>query len=206
MICLKKLSVMVLGLNVFSSSWAMSASEDVQARLNAMHTLSAQFKQVIKAGSRQVSKSSGKMALLRPGKFRWETHEPLAQLIVADGQHVWVYDKDLEQVTVKPEEKGIGGTPGLFLSGENDAVARDFTVTSMSKNNQIYFYLKAKKAKETYQKVTLIYQKEQLSAVEFDDQLGQHTKILFHHVKQNLTLKDALFHFTPPKGVDVVKQ
>ena len=186
--------------------FSQSASDDVQAKLNAIKGMSANFNQVVKAGRREVSNSYGAMALSRPGRFRWQTKSPLEQLVVADGKQLWVYDVDLEQVTVKKQEKGLGGTPALFLSGYDDTVARDFTVTSAVNGKKVVYDLHAKSAKENYQQVKLTFRGEQLSTIEFFDQLGQHTTVRLSNIKNNPTFATNLFQFKAPKGVDVVQQ
>ena len=181
-------------------------SDVLKNKLNAMRTMSAQFSQVVKANKRQISRSSGSMALSRPGRFRWQTTSPMAQLVIADSRHLWIYDPDLEQVTVKKQEKGVGGTAALFLSGYNDTVGRDFEVTSYKNGNKDYFDLHAKSSKANFQRVKLIYVGEQLAGIELFDQLGQHTEVNFSHIKTNLVLAPTLFVFKTPKGVDVVEQ
>lgn len=190
------------------SSYAFSdaTSEALQAKLNAVRTMSASFKQVVKAKKRQVSQSTGTMALARPGRFRWETKSPMPQVVIADGQRLWIYDVDLEQVTVKKQEKGIGGTAGLFLSGYDDTVARDFDVTSYKENNKDYFDLKAKSGKANFQRVKLAFNGAELTDIELFDQLGQHTIVVLSKIKNNPKLASTLFQFKVPKGVDVVRQ
>jgi len=202
---MKKCAVL-LAVLLINTAWGQSASEAVQARLNAIRSMTANFTQVVKAGKRSVSDSSGSMALSRPGRFRWQTIDPMEQLVVADSQKMWVYDVDLEQVTVKKQEKGLGGTPALFLSGYDDTVARDFDVTETTKGDKARFELHAKSGKENYQRVILTFNGEQLDKIEFYDQLGQHTTVNLSKVKTNPKLADSLFQFKPPKGVDVVKQ
>lgn len=177
----------------------------VQQKLRQIHSMTANFNQIVKAGSREIANSSGTMALLRPGRFRWETKEPMAQIIVADSQKVWIYDVELEQVTIKNQEKEAAGTPGLFLSGA-DTVARDFIVKLEDKNNQQLFDLQAKSPKENYQRVKLLFTNKGLTQIDFYDQLGQHTVVKLNKIKQNPNLNKAIFQFTPPKGVDVIQQ
>lgn len=201
---MKKLMIMAIML-ITTTAFSQTPAEEIQAKLNAMHTMSASFNQTVTAGKREVSQTSGMMALARPGRFRWETKSPLEQVIIADGQQLWVYDIDLQQVTVKKQDKGVGGTPGLFLSG-NNTVARDFTVNVTVKNNTKTFDLHAKSNKESYQQVKLIYKGDVLNTIEFFDQLGQHTIVKLSRIKTNPKLANQLFQFKPPKGVDVVKQ
>ena len=124
--------------------FAATPSETLQTKLNALRTMSANFDQVVKAKRREISRSSGTMALARPGRFRWQTKQPMAQLVVADGTRLWIYDVDLEQVSVKKQENNIGGTAALFLSGYDDTVARDFDVTMNEKGNKALFDLNSK--------------------------------------------------------------
>tara|TARA_Y100000588_G_C14128754_1_gene870576 strand:- start:576 stop:1184 length:609 start_codon:yes stop_codon:yes gene_type:complete len=189
-----------------SVGFADNASQTLQDKLNAIKTMEARFTQVVKAKGRELSNSSGNMALSRPGKFRWNTKEPMAQLVVADGDNLWVFDKELEQVTVKKQEQGIGGTAGLFLSGYNDNVSRDFSVTASQKGKTQVFDLMAKSKKENFQRVKLYFSGQALNRMEMYDQLGQHTIVKLSKIKTNPDLSKKLFKFKPPKGVDVVRQ
>jgi outer membrane lipoprotein carrier protein len=202
---MKKLLILLF-ITYLQSTWAQTPAEDVQTKLNAIRSMSASFDQVVTAGKREVSQTSGKMALVRPGRFRWETKSPLEQLVVADSKQLWVYDADLEQVTVKKQEKGLGGTPGLFLSGYNNTVTRDFDVTTNDKNGIRTYILKAKSPKENFQTVRLTFNGEALNLIEFFDQLGQHTIVKLKNVQTNPSLAAKLFQFKPPKGIDVVEQ
>ncbi|MDI1351599.1 MAG: outer membrane lipoprotein chaperone LolA [bacterium] len=186
--------------------FSQTAAELLQAKLNGIHTMTAQFDQIVKAKKRQVSHSTGSMALQRPGHFRWQTKDPMAQLIVADGQKMWVYDPDLEQVTVKKQEKGLGGTAALFLSGYDDSVSKDFDVLETSAGTVTTFDLKAKSSKENFQRIKLIFTHDNLTGIELYDQLGQITSVKLNKIKPNPKLMPKLFQFKPPKGVDVVQQ
>lgn len=202
---MKKVVLLLWILCFGSVSWA-SANDDLQSRLNAIHTMSASFGQVVSAKQHEISRSSGTMALSRPGHFRWQTKTPMKQLVIADGQHLWIYDVELEQVTVKKQEKGLGGTAALFLSGYNDTVARDFEVTTYKEGKKDYFDLNAKSNKANFQRVKLAFDGAMLTDIELFDQLGQHTDVTLSKIKNNPTLVSTLFKFKPPKGVDVVEQ
>jgi len=192
---------------VFTTNvYCESTGENLQAKLNAMRSMTANFKQIVKTKHREISRSSGTMALERPGRFRWQTKTPMEQLVVADGQKLWVYDVDLEQVTVKKQEKGLGGTAALFLSGYNNTVTRDFDVTAtVSGNNQTYD-LHSKSSKANFQRLKLIFTRDVLTGIEMFDQLGQHTFVNLTNVKLNPKVAASLFQFKPPKGADVVQQ
>lgn len=189
-----------------TASYSESAGDLAQAKLNAMQSMTASFKQIVKAKKREVSRSSGTMALQRPGRFRWQTKQPMAQLVVADGQKMWVYDVDLEQVTVKAQEKGLGGTAALFLSGYDNTVTRDFDVTQAMQGNVTVFDLHSKSSKANFQRIKLLFTEDILTGLEMYDQLGQTTFVTLSQIKVNPKLAESVFQFIPPKGVDVVKQ
>ncbi len=188
------------------SLFAETPADLLQKKLNAIRTMTAQFNQIVKAKKKEVSRSTGDMALQRPGRFRWETKEPLEQLIVADGKKMWIYDVDLEQVTVKNQDKGLGGTAALFLSGYDESLTHDFDVKQQTKGQTTVFDLKSKLAKENFQRIQLIFTKDLLTGLELYDQLGQVTSVKLVKIKSNPNLAGKLFEFKPPKGVDVVRQ
>ncbi len=186
--------------------WSDGVSDALQTKLNAIRTMSASFNQVVKAKKRQISHSTGTMALSRPGRFRWQTKSPMEQVVVADGEHLWIYDVDLEQVSVKKQEKGLGGTAALFLSGYDNTVAQDFNVTTYKKGDKEYFDLEAKSNKANFQRMKLVFVGPELRGLELFDQLGQHTDVTLASIKNNPKLPGNLFKFKAPKGVDVVEQ
>ncbi len=130
----------------------------------------------------------------------------MEQIIIADGKTLWIYDVELEQVTVKKQEKSIGGMAGLFLSRDGNTVARDFTVTRYNKNNTEYFNLISKSNKSNFNKVRLQFVNNQLREIELFDQLGQDTLVKLKNIQNNPSLSAKLFQFKIPKGVDVVNQ
>lgn len=182
------------------------ATEQLQKKLNYIQTMQASFSQVVKAKQREISKSSGRMALSRPGKFRWHTKSPMEQLVIADGRRLWIYDVELEQVTEKKQEKGLGGTAALFLSGYDNTLTTDFDVKRKGSDNKVTFYLKAKSDRENFQKVTLTFIGNDLNGIHLFDQLGQDTFVSLRNIKTNPTLKNKLFSFKPPKDVDLITQ
>ena len=186
--------------------FANTASDLLQKKLNTITTMSAHFKQIVYAKKKAVSTSSGTMAIQRPGHFRWQTKNPMEQLIVADGKNMWVYDVELEQVSVKKQDKGLGGTAALFLSGYDNSVANDFIVEEHNKGKLLVFDLKARAHKENFQRIQLAFSGDDLTSLQLFDQLGQVTKVDFSQEQRNIKLSDSLFKFRPPKGVDVVRQ
>lgn len=183
-----------------------SVNDSLQAQLNGIHTMSASFKQVVNAKKHALMQSSGTMALSRPGHFRWQTKQPMSQLLIADGRRVWIYDADLEQVTVKKQSQNLSGTAGLFLSHYDRRVARDFNTTMSQKGKKIIYDLHSKSSKASFSRVKLSFDGNALVGIELFDQLGQYTKVSLSHVKTNIKLPMTQFQFKVPKGVDVVNQ
>ncbi|HHT0593125.1 TPA: outer membrane lipoprotein chaperone LolA [Legionella anisa] len=202
---MKKILIALL-LSVSCAGFCETPDALLQTKLNSIRSMTAVFKQTVKAKKRVVSRSSGTMALQRPGRFRWQTTHPMEQLMVADGQKIWVYDKDLEQVTVKAQQKGLGGTAALFLSGYDDTVTRDFKVAQSNVGNEIVFDLKSKSPKANFQRIKLMFRQNTLTGLELYDQLGQVTTVQLSQIKLNPQLASSMFQFKTPKGVDVVRQ
>ena len=129
----------------------------------------------------------------------------MKQLIVADGKTLWIYDKDLDQVTKKKQRK-LGGTPALFLSGFDDALQRDFFVKESHHDVKQTFELTPKSSRASFSKVVLVFVKERLGQIELTDHLGQLTSVSLKNTRFNASLSSKLFRFMPPKGVDVINQ
>lgn len=189
-----------------ATAMAINPAEELQAKLNAIQTMKANFSQVVEAEQREISRSMGKMALMRPGKFLWQTRKPMAQIVLADGQKLWVYDVELEQVTVKKQEKGLGDTAALFLSGYNDHLAQDFKVKHRLKAGRDYFDLEPINKQGHFARVILVFAAAELQGITFFDQLGQKTDVRLWRIKNNGFISPDVFKFKPPRGVDVVEQ
>lgn len=203
---MRKIILLLCLLLVESTVFSATASDVLQAKLNAIRTMSATFQQIVKTKNRELTRSSGTMALMRPGRLRWQTKTPMEQLVIADGQRLWIYDVDLEQVTVKKQSNGLGGTAALFLSGYNETVARDFVVTEKSHGKMDSFVLQAKSSKANFQQLKFIFINNALMQMDLFDQLGQHTEVKLSQIKTNRVLAPTLFVFKAPKGVDLVKE
>ena len=97
----------------------------VDAYLGSLKTLNAQFLQVVRGKEGQITdRATGTLAIARPNRFRWDYREPYSQTIVADGRKLWLYDPDLDQVTVRSLEQGLGATPAMLLSGSGKVARR----------------------------------------------------------------------------------
>lgn len=192
-----------------SSVWAAEPVDALRLHLKALHSMQASFKQTVREGGNIIQTAKGMLYLQRPGKFRWQQKQPLPQLIVSNGKTLWIFDEDLEQVSIKKLDNEIQGTPAFFLSGYDEQLARDYQVSQEVSDNgdNSTFKLTVKpNIESSYRRLILRYKKQQLVSLELVDKLGQTTQLFLSHIQLNQTISDKLFTFTPPKGVDIVHQ
>lgn len=184
---------------------ADTAETRLQRYLDDLSTLEADFRQKISSADAKVAEeSSGRFYLHRPGRLRWDYLRPNVQTIVADGTNLWLYDKDLEQVTVKSIDDSMSGTPAMLLSGKEN-VADGFTVSEGGKRKGLHWIRMQPKRNDTdFIAVELGFADAELRAMELKDKLGQTTHIEFSGVKRNTRLDESLFQFKPPAGADVI--
>ncbi|MCH9755676.1 MAG: outer membrane lipoprotein chaperone LolA [Gammaproteobacteria bacterium] len=203
---LKKVAFVLIFWGATTLAWSDSASDLLWDKLTHISSMSASFTQKINAKTREISKSAGTMAFERPGHFRWQTKTPMKQLLVADGEKFWLYDVDLEQVTVRPQTEVMGAAAGLFLGDSRARFVHDFKVTEVHEDKMDVFKLQATAKQANIQRMALWFEGTQLKRMDLYDQLGQRTAIHFKKVKNNVALSPKLFRFSPPAGVDVVEQ
>lgn len=176
--------------------------------LDGVQTFEAGFTQVqTDEKGRAEAPSVGQMALARPGRFRWEYQAPNTQLIVTDGSTLWLYDEDLKQVTVRPAAEALAGTPAALLS-QKKTLTEAFTLSDDGSSGEIRkLKLTPKAAESDFKDVSLWLNKTGAPVrMVFRDQLGGNTDISFSTVKTNGKLSAGQFSFSPPKGVEVIKQ
>lgn len=186
--------------------FALAAGVDTLRNfLHQTRTVKAQFSQlVMDRNGKQVQNTSGTMQFSRPGKFRWTYEKPYAQLIVGDGAKVWMYDADLNQVTVKKLDQVLGSSPAALLAGDNE-MERNFTLSDAGRDNGLEWVDASPKAKDgSFEKIRIAFRGTALEVMELRDHFGQTTLIRFAGMERNPKLTPALFTFTPPKGADVV--
>lgn len=170
-----------------------------------LQTLQSDFAQSVQDSRGQVSDSStGKLAIKKPGKFRWDYAKPNAQTIVSDGERIWLYDPELEQVMIRRADLSLNGTPAMLLSG--DGKLRDsFEIEHVEqRDGMTVINLSPKRADTDFKLVQIALRKDELVAMSLTDKLGQTTLLQFKQFKRNAAIADAQFKFTPPKGVDVI--
>lgn len=173
--------------------------------LETTKTLRAEFAQIVVAkNGKKPQQSTGVMMISRPGKFRWQIVKPYEQLLVGDGEKVWIYDADLRQVTVKKFDAALGSTPAALLVG-GDTLDKNFTLREAGEREGLEWLEALPKGSDSgFEKLRLGFSGSELKAMELFDNFGQTTALAFMHIERNVPIAPALFHFTPPAGVDVV--
>jgi len=195
---------------LLAASTALAQGSDAVARVDAylasVRTLTANFSQVVRSRDGDiVDRASGTLSLSRPDRFRWDYQKPYVQTIVADGRNLWLYDSDLEQVTVRPLEQGLGSTPAMLLSGSGKVGDAFVSAGVQLQGDWTWCRLRPKQEGSDFEQVSLALDKRgELAAMELRDKLGQSTVIEFGALRRNPPLDAALFKFQPPPGADVI--
>ena len=177
----------------------------VQSYVERLSTLRADFRQeVLDAAGAVREQAEGTLLLQKPGRFRWEYHRPSEQLLVSDGKTVWLYDVDLEQVTVRRIGDSLSTTPAMLLSGQS-RVDESFTASDGGQTDGLDWVQLIPKLEDTdFRSLRLGFRGGELARMDLTDRLGQRTSIEFRAVERNPVLSPAAFTFVPPPGVDIV--
>ena len=149
--------------------------------------------------------STGSFEFLRPNRFRFDYAKPYEQQIVADGQKVWLFDVDLNQVTVRPYDQALGATPAALLAGGN--LERDFTLSNETDAGGLQWARALPKVKEgSIRSVRVGFRGKDLAAFEITDAFGQTSRLEFARFEAGAAIAAARFKFNPPAGADVLNQ
>ncbi len=179
--------------------------ERLKAFIAGARTAQADFIQTVSDKKGNVTQqANGQMAFARPGKFRWDYSAPYEQVIVGDGSKLWLYDADLDQVTVKPLGDMIAGTPAALLAGD-DAVEKYFNLKNAGNSDGLEWLEATPKNRDTtFERIRMGFKGDALVQMDLYDQFGQHTTLKLTHFVRNPSIAPSRFTFTPPKGADVI--
>jgi outer membrane lipoprotein carrier protein len=177
----------------------------VESFLQGLDGMQAQFRQVLTDRNGQsVDEASGTLAISRPDRFRWDYRDPHEQVIVADGTRIWIYDRDLEQVTVRKLDETLSATPAMLLSGRS-SLADNFNVTQVVQEGAVeWVRLEPKRDDTDFRWVRLGFEGALLKYMQLADKLGQTTSLEFSKLERNPPLDPSRFTFTVPPGADVI--
>ena len=189
----------------FSQAHAGSI-EKLQAFVAQTQSARANFTQdVLNEKGKSVQSAQGLLSFARPGKFRWEYRKPYEQLIVGDGEKLWVYDKELAQVTVKKLDGALGSSPAALLAGSNQ-IEEHYNLDAKGVKGGLDWLEAYPKTNDTlFEKVRMGFKGNTLDTMELYDHLGQVTRIRFSGIQRNPGLTADAFTFTPPAGADVLE-
>lgn len=188
----------------FSQLAAEEVVDRLNRALNSLDNLQAEFKQTVLDDDKQVvQQSMGEVSIQRPGKFAWIYQQPYEQRIIADGEELWVFDVDLDQVTVKPMESGLSTAPIMLLM-QKQPVETEFEVNEVGQRKFLYWIeLLPKKQDMEFSRVYIGLEDEVVKAMELRDNFGQSTQIVFENLRTGVVFDPKIFEFIPPPGVDV---
>lgn len=193
---------------VVSSGASADINPDVNHFFNEVQTYSARFQQVVlDEGFNPIEESSGTVTIKRPGRFRWDYEPPSEHRIISDGEKVWTYDIELEQVTVRSLREAVGKTPAGLLAGGAD-IEEEFEVTDLGEvNGPLYWVRMVPKSEDVgFDDIRIGFEDGSLRVMELVDGLGQTTRITMTDGVENQPIDDARFEFVPPEGVDVIDE
>jgi chaperone LolA len=179
--------------------------ERLKAFIVGARTAEADFSQTVADKSGRITQqASGRMAFARPGKFRWDYSKPYEQVIVGDGAKLWLYDADLNQVTVKSLADVIAGTPAALLAGDN-AIEKYFTLKDAGQGGGLEWLEATPKNRDTtFERIRMGFKGDVLVQMELFDFFGQRTTLKLTNFARNPAIAPSRFKFTPPKGADVI--
>ena len=186
---------------------AAQAQTPLDGYLDQLKTLRAEFEQTVTDGKgERVQTAQGTLVIVRPGRFRWELTpsggEP--QLLVADGRNLWFYDRDLEQVSVKPATSALTATPAGLLSSEGN-IRELFNVAPAGKKDGFdWVVVKPKQGDADFREARLGFGNSELKRMVLKDKLGQTVRLEFFKSERNPAVAESEVKFTPPSGADVI--
>ena len=156
------------------------------------------------ANSKATPASSGSFVFARPGKFIWNYQKPYEQLLQADGDQLYIYDKDLNQVTIKKLGNALGSSPAAILFGSND-LEKNFTLSEAGTRDGLEWLNAVPKARDTtFEQISIGLRDGTPQAMELKDTFGQTSVLKFTNFQRNPSLGAQQFKFEIPKGADVI--
>ncbi|WP_426417709.1 outer membrane lipoprotein chaperone LolA [Aestuariirhabdus sp. LZHN29] len=181
--------------------------DELNRMLSKARSINAQFEQLtMDASGARVQQSSGQLVVERPERFRWQVAAPFPQLVISDGQRVSIYDPDLEQLTIQALDPRAGTTPALILSGDRQAIERDFEVKAVQREGEVLRFKLVPRAPDSlFESLELEFVNDQIGAMQLVDSFGSSTRIDFSSVEINMPVPPELFEMSVPEGTDIIE-
>lgn len=182
------------------------AAADLARQLAPLNNFTAQFQQTLySADDYPLQKTDGEMEVARPGKMRWISNPPMEQWVLANGETLWVYDPDLEQVTIKPFLEDIHDTPAMLFIGGLERIGDNYRVVLQRADDDTTYILTPRDENSLYSKVALSFHGSLPSAIVLWDRMGQRTNVTLTRVESNRTVDPRRFEFVVPEGTDIFR-
>jgi outer membrane lipoprotein carrier protein len=204
---INRLIAAVLLAGALAAQVQAAALDQLRAFLTQTTSARGEFVQRVspRSGTSSQPASSGRFEFQRPGRFRWVYEKPYEQLIIADGQRLVLFDKDLNQVTIRKLQASLPSSPASILFGSND-FEREFEVSDAGARDGLEWIVAKPRAKDsTFEHIEIGFRDNLPAAMKLADNFGQQTQLTFSKLERNPKLVADTFRFTPPKGADVIE-
>lgn len=197
----------VVLLATINVSAASAGIDSLRFFFSQVNTFEASFGQVVLDESLEaIDDGKGKVWIKRPGLFRWDYDPPQAQEIVGDGERVWIYDIELEQVTVRDQQTALGRSPAILLAGGVD-LDKDYIIVDIGTQGRFdWVNLVPKDEESGFIEIRIGFEQNRLRLMELLDTLGQRTRMSFVDIKENQSIAERAFTFVPPPGIDIIDE
>jgi len=184
-----------------------AAVQQLEAILQQTRSFSAAVQQLqVDQDGRELQESQAELVMQKPGSFYWELISPYSELMVTDGDLIWRYEPDLEQVTIQPFDAELDRTPIMLMNGNAQEIAATYEVTmgTMEDIRVSRFILIPRSPSRLFERLAVTFRDADLIEMQFEDSLGQQTSLSFDNIVRNQPLAADQFQFTPPAGVEVI--
>lgn len=173
--------------------------------VNSLETFTASFRQsLLDEDGEVIERTEGTLEIRRPGQFRWDNTEPYEQWLIADGDNIWSYDVDLEQVTVKPQAVALANTPAMILSGDADSFEQFEFLDTYEEAGYVWVQMRPVDDAAGFTRMEMGFVDGELQRMVFFDTLAQTTLVQFADVRVNAAIDPSRFEFRVPEGVDLI--
>jgi len=184
---------------------ADTASERIAALLVPVERFSAEFVQTVRGTRNEVRESAeGYLRIERPRRFKWVIEDPYPQIIVTQGERLYIYDPDLDQVQIRGLDDALAGTPALVLAGTAQQISEQFEVSERDEDGNRIFTLLPRNADALYTELSMTFTADELVGLDIFDSLGQVTEVRFYNANSNPAFPPNEFDFTVPPDADVI--
>jgi outer membrane lipoprotein carrier protein len=205
---MKRMRLFALAALLLAGSVSAASIDELRSFLTQTTTARGEFVQNVtpRSGAATQPPASGQFVFQRPGKFRWLYQKPYEQLIVADGERLVIYDKDLNQATIRRLQASLPSSPASILFGSNE-FEKEFEVSDAGTRDGLAWILARPRAKDTaFERIEIGFRDGLPGAMRLVDNFGQTTQLTFSKVERNPKLGSDAFHFTAPQGADVLTE